>query len=441
MNAICLVFDRLHAGYLGAYGNAWIETPAVDRLASQSFVFDQALIDTPDLDRIYRSYWQGRHALLPDAPPGDCPSLAACLRELGVATALLTDDPLVARHPLAVDFDEIIDIDPPWECRDAEQIEQTHFARCFVQIIDYLQSAREPFMLWCHLAGLGTIWDAPLSFRRAYKDEDDPDPPAGAEVPEQTLAEDHDPDELLGIVQCYAGQVSLVDSCLEAFLEFLQDLKAGGETMLALDVLARISAGRTWPRGAVRRGPLRRIGAVAADAPFSGRRRRGRAEPGACPAGRSLGHVLASGGKSLPRRRALASSLLPLVRQDATALRDRLCIAGRGAERAMRTPAWYLRAASEGELYVKPDDRWEVNNVSNRCLEVVECLQDELVKYEQAIRSGAVADLPPLERRLDPRAGLMRSFPIPQSQTQGAGTNKSRTKNAKSNSRQLTAAG
>ena len=49
MNAICLVFDRLHAGYLGAYGNSWIETPAFDRLASQSFLFDRALIDSPEL--------------------------------------------------------------------------------------------------------------------------------------------------------------------------------------------------------------------------------------------------------------------------------------------------------------------------------------------------------------------------------------------------------
>ena len=250
MNAICLVFDRLHAGYLGAYGNTWIETPAVDRLASQSFVFDQALIDTPDLNRLYRSYWQGRHALSPDFSPGDCPSLPGCLRELGVTTALLTDDPLVARHPLAVDFDEIIDIDPPWECTGAEQIEQTHFAQCFVQIIDYLQSAREPFMLWCHLAGLGTTWDAPLSFRRAYKDEDDPDPPTGAEVPEQTLAEDHDPDELLGIVHSYAGQVSLLDSCLEAFLEFLKDLKAADQLLLAL------TSSRGFPLGEHRRvGP------------------------------------------------------------------------------------------------------------------------------------------------------------------------------------------
>ena len=68
MNAICLVFDRLHAGYVGAYGNSWIETPSFDRLASQAFLFDRALIDSPELERLYRSYWQGWHALCPAAP-------------------------------------------------------------------------------------------------------------------------------------------------------------------------------------------------------------------------------------------------------------------------------------------------------------------------------------------------------------------------------------
>ena len=92
MNAICLVIDRLHAGYVGAYGNTWIETPAMNRLASQSFLLDQALIDSPDLERLYRSYWQGWHAACPP-PEGPRPSLAARLRAAGVATALLGDEP------------------------------------------------------------------------------------------------------------------------------------------------------------------------------------------------------------------------------------------------------------------------------------------------------------------------------------------------------------
>ncbi|MEN6557714.1 MAG: hypothetical protein ABFC54_06005, partial [Thermoguttaceae bacterium] len=134
MNAICLVVDRLHASHLGAYGNAWIETPCLDRLAAQSLVFDRALIDSPRLDRLYRSYWHGLHAMCP-APADDRPSLASLLRTADVHTALLTDDVDVARHPLAADFDELVEIDPPWTSQTAEQMDQTQLARCCVEII------------------------------------------------------------------------------------------------------------------------------------------------------------------------------------------------------------------------------------------------------------------------------------------------------------------
>jgi hypothetical protein len=96
-----------------------------------------------------------------------------------------------------------------------------------------------------------------------------------------------------------------------------------------------------------------------------------------------------------------ALSWLPIIAQEEAAPRhDRLCMAGLNNERAIRTPAWFLRAAGEGELYVKPDDRWEVNNVSNRCLEIVESLQQARVQYEQTLHSGQIADLPPLEEVL-----------------------------------------
>jgi arylsulfatase A-like enzyme len=399
MNAICLVFDRLHSGYIGAYGNTWIETPGIDRLASQSFLFDQMLIDTPDLNRLYRSYWQGRHALCPEFSPSDQTTLAAYLRERGVTTALVTDEKLVARHQLAVDFDEIIEIDPPWECRSAEKIEQTHFAQCFLRIIDYLQSARQPFMLWCHLAGLGTTWDAPQSFRRAYCDEGDPEPPQDAEVPELMLPEDHDPDELLGMVYSYAGQVSLLDSCLEAFLEFLKDSNASEQLLLA------VTSSRGFPLGEHRRiGPcdeplygelvqapllLRFPDALGAAA-----RSQALVEPADLWA--TLWQWWQNDAPPTLPASPTAASLMHVVRQDMPAIRDRLCIVGGGEQRAIRTPAWYFRAAEDGELYVKPDDRWEVNNVSTRCLEVVECLQDAILQYTQAIHSGSTADLPPL---------------------------------------------
>jgi len=90
-----------------------------------------------------------------------------------------------------------------------------------------------------------------------------------------------------------------------------------------------------------------------------------------------------------------ARSVMPIVRQECDALRDRLCVVA-GAERAIRTPAWYLRSGDEPELFAKPDDRWEVNDVTSRCQEVVEGLQEALRQYEQAISAGTAIELPPL---------------------------------------------
>jgi len=396
MNAICLVIDRLHAGFVGAYGNAWIDTPSLDRLAGQSLVFDQALIDSPDLETLYRSYWQGWHAMGP--PPASRPSLAALLREAGATTALLTDEARLARHPLSVDWDELIEIDPPWEARNAEAIEQTHLAQCFVRMIEWLEDARGPFMLWCHLGGLGTTWDAPLEFRRAYREADDPPPPESADVPDRMLPPDFDPDELLGLVQSYAGQVTLLDTCLGAFGEFLDGLPAGRETLVTL------TSARGFPLGEHRRvGPC--DGALYGElvhVPWMMRFPDATGVAARCQALIEPSDLWATllewhGAEAPPS--PTAGSLIRLARQETDALRDRLGILGENGRRAIRTPAWFLRAGVEPELFAKPSDRWEVNDVADRCREVAECLQDALTHYELALAAGGGA-LPPLSELL-----------------------------------------
>ncbi|MGA2068515.1 MAG: sulfatase-like hydrolase/transferase [Thermoguttaceae bacterium] len=397
MNAICLVIDRLRAGCLGAYGNSWIETPATDRLAAESFVFDQALVDTPRLDLLYRSYWQGWPALTARQPQGR-PTLPALLAEAGVATALLSDERLVREHPLAVDFDELLQIDPPWQPEMAPDgaFHQTHLARCFVQITDWLQQARRPFFLWCHLGSLGLTWDAPWDFRRRYWAEGDPEPSRSAEVPDRLLPEGHDPDEVLAFSQVYAGQVSLLDTCLGGLWEALEEHPAAKETLLV------VTSSRGFPLGEHRRlGPCdEALYSELVQVPLMIRfpDRLG-------AAGRSQALVEPSdlwatlldywSPADVPPS-PTAATLMPVVREEVATVRDRLALAGRGAERAIRTPAWYLRAGGSPELFVKPDDRWEVNNVTVRCLEVVECLQDALAQYEQTVQAGRVSDLPPL---------------------------------------------
>src|SRR5277367_2863833 len=103
-NVICVVIDGLQPAFLGAYGNTWIATPALDRLASESFICDTALTDTLDLARIYRGFWHGLPAILPDTEKVEAPSLIARANQAGSYTALLTNDRQVAEMPAAADF-------------------------------------------------------------------------------------------------------------------------------------------------------------------------------------------------------------------------------------------------------------------------------------------------------------------------------------------------
>jgi arylsulfatase A-like enzyme len=252
-------------------------------------------------------------------------------------------------------------------------------------------------MLWCHLAGLGTIWDAPSSYRRAYLDEGDPLPPDGAEVPEFTLSEDHDPDKLLGIMYSYAGQVSLFDSCMEAFLDFLEDSPIGKKILLAFTSSRGFPLGEHLNVGACGKALHEELVHVPMMLRFpdelgAAARSQALVEPA------DLWATLIrwfNGDASLSS--PTGADLTPLIKQEISCIRDRLCLAGEDGMRAIRTPAWYLsHGKEETELYVKPDDRWEVNNVSNRCMEVVECLQDAIVQYEIAIVEGTATDLPAL---------------------------------------------
>ncbi len=87
----------------------------------------------------------------------------------------MTDDERVAAHPLAQEFSSIARLPGVATTGGgaASEIEDTHLAGCFAQMIDWVESAGGPFCLCCHLTGLGAVWDAPLDLRRAYLGEED----------------------------------------------------------------------------------------------------------------------------------------------------------------------------------------------------------------------------------------------------------------------------
>ncbi len=238
-NILCLAIDRLNADFLGAYGNAWIETPAFDALAAESVLFDSFFATSLDLETLYRAFWRGESparvvASLDDettneesngaettangssdalngAKPDDFnaaapPSIFRLLKEKGYRTFVVSDDETVALHP-AVE-DEFCDgrffLGSPDAALPAETLEETQFFRNFEELARFLakleddaKCAKEenggdaaPWFVWAHFSGWNERWDFPLELRERFQeDEDDPAPYAATLVPYWPLEE------------------------------------------------------------------------------------------------------------------------------------------------------------------------------------------------------------------------------------------------------------
>ncbi len=373
-SAACLLVDGLQAGFLGCYGNTWVQTPAIDRLASRSFLCDQSFAAGATLDQAYAALWHGQRINGTYAPAALRPALPALAQAQGASARLVTDDPRVAGWGEVAGFESVTFVKPALATRAAAATDQTQIAKLLAVAADEWLAAPRPCLLWVHSQGLCGAWDAPYELRQEFQDEEDPDPPRWIEPPFETLAADADPDHLLGIMQAYAGQLRVVDDCVEDFLELVDaEVHAG-------NALWTLLAPRGFPLGehgqvglaaaAAMQGELLHVpwlirgpGTLAGPARSSALV--GLADlPGTLAAWLSGG----AGGASF------AGNLLSLVSGDRETLRDALGFRGT-EDSAVRTRAWFCRVASTGQeaarLYVKPDDRWEVNDVHDRCPEVL----------------------------------------------------------------------
>ncbi len=399
-SAVILVIDQLSAAMLGPYGNTMIETSNFNRLAAQSLLFDFAFVNSMDLVEGYDALWttkpvldwqfdnlidchaldSGRNAAEPieheelATAGGGSPSLIERFAAGGVATVLITDDPIVAEHAKA-NFDRVIVVPQVVASRSARRSSATQLATFFAQATAWIAGALEPGQIcWLHSRGLSGAWDAPYDWRQQFAGEDDPDPPTFVEPPAEWIDPSVlDPDRLLGWQQAAAAQVLLIDECLGVLLDELDSSPIASALLFGITSTRGCGLGEHGLVGvglqlyeeSVHVPLLVRLPDLA------GHRGRRVGRSGALMQIDELSELLTTW---LLRDPTALQEMLDPIDQVLPGRNNECVVISSNEQESLQTHAWKLIRSKMGgvQLYAKPDDRCEVNNIGDRCPEVVE---------------------------------------------------------------------
>ena len=271
MNVIVIVIDTLRYDYVGAHGNDWVQTPNLDRLAAESWVFDNSYTASyPTIphrtDAITGRHGGPFHVWQPLA--FDAPALPRMLADVGYCTQLIHDTPHLVNGGHNFDwpfhawtFVRGAEVDRPWLTdafdwpanwapdplfdglggeletfsynkmvrsyaranRRREADADWNCAKLFHTAAEFLtdNAGRDNFFLWVDCFDPHEPWDAPPKFMRLYDKTDGYD---GRIDPRSfTFRNTKDLPEAAAerIAAAYAAKVSWVDHCLGELLDAL----------------------------------------------------------------------------------------------------------------------------------------------------------------------------------------------------------------------------
>ncbi|MFQ6096413.1 MAG: sulfatase [Armatimonadota bacterium] len=272
MNLILIISDTFRADHLGCYGNEWIKTPNLDRLAAEGVVFTNAYADGLPTIPMRRVFFTG-NSILPEGEwrpllPDDVtvPQIAG---QAGFTTGLIADCYHMFKPNL--NFHEGFDSwqwirgqeTDKWRSGPKEKFDpkrhmpehlwNPNYDRAIRQYLmnmqdrvleeDYIVArscraamnwleqniANKPFILWLELFDPHEPWDAPKRFRDMYYD-DYPveDFQFGYGVRTQDVREE----DLPAIRALYAAEVTFVDLWIGRLLERVDDLGLRDDTLI-----------------------------------------------------------------------------------------------------------------------------------------------------------------------------------------------------------------
>jgi len=387
---LVIAIDGLRASALGSYGNTTFPTPALDKFAAQSFVLDECYAPSPELAAICRAAWQSVYpARL--AVGHEVASLPRLFSEAGYHATLVTDEPSLISFVDASAFAEFVQVSNsdnetalkhrPTEIGDTAL---AHFFAAAGEVIDR-QESHHPRLIWIHARGMYGLWDAPLDLQELLLDEEDPSPLEVATPPNLMVNPIEDPDLAFRYSTAYAAQVMVLDACWQGLQRIIDSPPMEQSWLVMLLGVRGYSLGEHGYIG----GADMRLYNETLHVPWIVRFPAGHARLVRC-------HRLVSHLDILPtliecanpvRGRKLSHdgrSILALANSSRASWNDMHLAVGPDGQRAIRTADWCLRADTSSEdapeLYVRPDDRWETNNVAKLLPEVVKSLSDNAVE-------------------------------------------------------------
>lgn len=409
-SVIVVVVDGWSPGHLETYGSGLARSPVLNAIASRGVLFEHALVDSDSQFEVYQSLLSGTHFLerkLRSNLATKTPA-AGLLEASGLEPFLLADGQGAELEPVWSQFSQVELFDEPLPRQRANSIEETRMARFGQFASDWLTSHPDPGLFWIHQGSFRQVWDAPMGLREALLDEEDPDPPAFLYPSESCFEFEHDPDLLLANQAAYGAQVAVWDSSLEFIWDTYLQRSQHHPTLLVILGSSGFGLGEHSAQ-LVRKHRLRtefvHIPLLTIDS-------------------RQLNQPWRSAILLQPHRvkDIVMSYLRPhglaaenphdfsWIRQTDPLLSctpSPLGVLASQGHWGVRTPQWYatfpLHSAVDGalsqfrlpedlegvELYAKPDDRWEDNELSHRCPEVV---HDHAQRGLEQLQSWARSD-------------------------------------------------
>lgn len=314
MKTLVLHTHALNVAYLGCYGNEWVATPNIDRLASEGIVFDQHYAETPSAKAGGASLKDHFHVVR-----GDFKAVQKKLRDV---------------------------------------------------------RREESWLVWAELPSLAPPWKVPNDDLELYFQEEAEDAPQPWLDPPVGLLEN--PDDLERLQDTYGAVVTHFDSQIGALRETFEEtwneiiVILTASSGFALGEHGAIGPHRAWMHEEVWHLPLIiRL-------------------PRAEEAGRRVSVITQPSDLINWLTSESERGIGACIRGDRIVLREFAC----GKQQIASSEEWALRTAEWSfllpvevpagdpprapQLYVKPDDRWEVNDVSQHHPELVESFSERL---------------------------------------------------------------